>query len=79
MADGVEIPVYFGAQFEAAVEVAEVAPEVSTEPAPETADAADEISDDSSGLPANIGLIVIGVAIALVVLAGVGVVLLRRS
>ena len=82
--EGVMVPVSFGAQEGAAQPEA-----VAAVPSPETAAAAAVAGDtagaengaspDSGGLMANIGLIVLGIAVVLVLLAGAGVILLRRA
>ena len=54
--------------------------DTTTDAAADTTAATDETAEaDSSGLPGNLGLIILGVAAVLVVLAVVGVVLLRRG
>ena len=54
--------------------------DTTTDAAADTTATADETAEaDSSGLPGNLGLIILGVAAVLVVLAVVGVVLLRRG
>lgn len=80
VAEGVRVPVSFGAQFgaPAAAEVAEVSETAEeTAAAPTAAAAAAAETPAETGMP--IGTIVIGVAVFLVVLAAIGVVLLRRA
>ncbi|HFQ93251.1 MAG TPA: LysM domain-containing protein, partial [Anaerolineae bacterium] len=85
--NGVMVPVAFGVQ-EGAAEVAMAeTPETTaaTEgdtavvPSEETTTEEANVSSDSGGIMANIGLIVLGIAVVLVLLAGAGVVLLRRA
>ncbi|HFQ93003.1 MAG TPA: LysM peptidoglycan-binding domain-containing protein [Anaerolineae bacterium] len=86
--EGVMVPVAFGVQ-EGAAEVAMVgtpdagaAAEGDTAAAtPDAETAAEEAnaSSDSGGIMANIGLVVLGIAVVLVLLAGAGVILLRRA
>ncbi len=75
---GSVVPVQFGAQVEP-VEIAAVQPETLAEPVSSESATADQGDADSGGLASNIGTIVIVAAIGLVVLAGIGIVLLRRS
>ncbi len=84
--NGVMVPVAFGVQ-EGAAEVAMV----GTSDAAAEGDTAVAVSDtetpteeanassNSGGIMANIGLIVLGIAVVLVLLAGAGVILLRRA
>ncbi|MCA9958347.1 MAG: hypothetical protein KC443_04905, partial [Anaerolineales bacterium] len=82
---GALIPVNFGAQLSTAggeevavVDTAVSAPETTTtDETTDTAAAPETAVVEDSGLP--IGTIVIGVAVFLVVLAAIGVVLLRRA
>lgn len=74
MADGVMIPVSFGLQ--RATDV--VADAGSAEEAPGAEDSAAAGSNEG-GLSANMGYIVLGIAVVLVLVAGTGVYLLRRG
>ncbi|NKQ37535.1 MAG: hypothetical protein HF973_18215 [Chloroflexi bacterium] len=84
--NGVMVPVSFGVQ-EGAAEVAmaettdaAAATEGDTAtPDEETTTEEADASSDSGGIMANIGLVVLGIAVVLVLLAGAGVVLLRRA
>ena len=87
VADGVMVSVAFGVKEADAVEVAdagaaqpapegETATENSEEAAPEETEPGEEAS---GGLFSNIGMIMLVIAVFLVILAGVGVVLLRRG
>lgn len=83
--DGVMVPVAFGVQ-EGAAEVAvaespDAAAEGDTAVTSNEEAAAEEAnaSSDNGGVMANIGLVVLGIAVVLVLLAGAGVILLRRA
>jgi hypothetical protein len=77
IANGESYTVSFGLG-EAPAAVADTAATTAADPAAATPGATEEAAGDD-GLPGNLGLIVIGVAAMLVVLAVVGVVLLRRG
>jgi len=74
IAEGVMIPVSFGLQ---------IAPDSVADAGEQTGDAAADSAveepSSTSGLPDNLGVIVLGVAVVLVILAGAGVYLLRRG
>lgn len=74
VADGVMVPVSFGLQAapESLAEAADQAPDANVEAAPSA-------QQSGGGLTDNIGMIVLGVAGVLVLLAGAGVFLLRRG
>lgn len=74
VSDGAVIPIQFGAQIDTSL-LADVQPELAAGPAIENAIG----SGDADGLGSQLGTIALGVAIVLVLLAGVGFMLLRRS
>ena len=74
VADGVMVPVSFGLQT-----APDSVADAGDPDADSSADAATSESQSSGGLTDNIGLIVLGVAGVLILLAGVGVYLLRRG
>ncbi|MCA9935188.1 MAG: LysM peptidoglycan-binding domain-containing protein [Ardenticatenaceae bacterium] len=81
---GVQMPVSFGAQFSPAAEaVVADAGATDTTGGEETAVTAETPAEDATVEPAdtgsNIGMIIIGVAVFLVVLAAIGIALLRRA
>jgi hypothetical protein len=86
--NGVMVPVAFGVQEGAAEEAAAETPDAIasaeedtavTDPDAETTTEEANTSSNSGGIMANIGLVVLGIAVVLVLLAGAGVVLLRRA
>lgn len=80
VADGVMVPVSFGLQEAPAVaDASTTAVDSGTTDAAPAAEPAAAPEAESSGLMGNVGLIVLGVAGVLILLAGVGVVLLRRG
>ncbi|HEX6385401.1 MAG TPA: SdrD B-like domain-containing protein [Anaerolineae bacterium] len=89
VANGVMVPVNFGTQYdpEIAVPAEEQVAQAATmsENASDaditagTVETATSLNNEPGGLFANVGAVVLGIAVVLVLLAGVGVVLLRRS
>jgi hypothetical protein len=78
VSNGMSIAVEFGTKFDpnaGAVAVADAGAEATA--VPEAADSAPEAEPETGG--SNIGLIVLGAAVVLILLAGVGVFLLRQS
>ncbi len=86
--NGVMVPVAFGVQEGVAEETTAETPDAIasaeedtavTDPDAETTTEEANTSSNSGGIMANIGLVVLGIAVVLVLLAGAGVVLLRRA
>lgn len=79
VAEGVMVPVSFGLQEATAVVSADTpAADAPADEAPAAAPPAEEAAQ-SNGLMSNVGFIVLGVAVVLVLLAGAGIYLLRRG
>jgi len=78
VSDGASIPVQFGAQFQAVPAAAQADAETVAAPTGSAATGASDVPD-STGFAPRVGTIVLAIALALVVLAAVGVILLRRS
>ncbi len=81
---GDEVNVEFGAQF--AAEIVAAVEETTTETGDTAVDTAADTTESTAETPAedggffsNFGVIILGIAVVLVILAGVGVALLRRS
>jgi hypothetical protein len=75
---GSVIPVQFGAQLdETAIAAAQPEPVTASSAAQSAAE--DQDTADSGGLASRLGTIALGIAVVLVLLAGVGIVLLRRG
>lgn len=75
---GSVIPVQFGAQLDETA-LAAAQPEAETTSSTAQAVAESQDSEDTGGLASRLGTIALGIAVVLVVLAGVGIVLLRRG
>ena len=74
VANGTSGPIPFGAQYDPVAVAA-----VNTQPSEPLSDDVAEAPTESEGLGIGVGTIVIGIAVLLVLLAGFGVVLLRRG
>lgn len=80
VADGSRVAVRFGAQRETAVAAIDTTAEAPAEIEADTPPVeAAVVADDSRGLMANLGIIIIAIAVFLIVLAGAGIFLLRRG
>lgn len=77
LADGIVVPVAFGVQEQQGIAVADTATTTNAPAAEPTAVPAAPAAE--SGFFGNMGTLIIGAAVVLILLAGVGVVLLRRG
>lgn len=79
IADGAKVPVEFGAQLDESAPQPELIDEVASAETAEMPVETAEAATAPAGVTSNVGIIALGIAVVLVLLAGVGIVLLRRS